>query len=124
VDALSEFLGHPTTCPHGNPIPSTEGEIVMTPEIPLSSLEVGEGGMVLRIRPETKTVLAYLSSRGIKPGAQIEVQTINEYDQLWTILVDGKQQVLGQNTLSRIVMTDSERASKKGERRGVAKNAC
>jgi DtxR family Mn-dependent transcriptional regulator len=124
VDALSDFLGHPTTCPHGNPIPSSEGEIYIAPEIPLSSLQVGGTGVVLRIRPETKTVLTYLSSRGIKPGAQIEVKTNNEYDQLWTILVDGKQEVLGQNILARIILAASEGSSEEGEIDMIATNSC
>jgi DtxR family Mn-dependent transcriptional regulator len=115
VDALADFLGHPESCPHGNPIPSPDGGISPLPEIPLDTLEAGEGGTVLRIRPETRTVLSYLSSRGIKPGVSLEVQSINEFDQLWTLLVDGKVEVLGHNTISRIVLKSTEISSKNKE---------
>ena len=108
VDALAEFLGQPDSCPHGNPIPTADGKITSSPEIPMSSLEPGDRGIVLRIRPETKTVLSYLSSRGIQPGVHIEVQSINEYDQLWTLLVEGNQEVLGHNIVSRIVIESTE----------------
>ena len=27
TEALADHLGHPTTCPHGNPIPSAEGRV-------------------------------------------------------------------------------------------------
>jgi DtxR family Mn-dependent transcriptional regulator len=117
VDALASFLGHPETCPHGNPIPTADGKIASIPHISLNSLEPGEGGVVLRIRPETHTVLSYLASRGIRPGVHVEVQSINEYDQLWTLLVDGIQEVLGHNIVSRIVLQASETLSRDEEAR-------
>ena len=114
---LEKALGHPKTCPHGNPIPTADGKIASIPHISLNSLEPGEGGVVLRIRPETHTVLSYLASRGIRPGVHVEVQSINEYDQLWTLLVDGIQEVLGHNIVSRIVLQASETLSEDEEAR-------
>jgi DtxR family Mn-dependent transcriptional regulator len=123
VDALADFLGHPTSCPHGNPIPTPDGKITSSPEIPMNSLEPGDRGIVVRIRPETTTVLSYLKSRGIQPGVHIEVQSINEYDQLWTLLVDGKQEVLGHNIVSRIVIEATEVALENEEARTITTRA-
>ncbi|NCC77761.1 MAG: hypothetical protein EOM08_15180, partial [Clostridia bacterium] len=40
ADALEEFLGHPATCPHGQPIPDRQGGIAPQRETwPLASVQ-------------------------------------------------------------------------------------
>jgi len=40
--ALADYLENPETCPHGNPIPSADGEMPSLDGIPLSDLEMGD----------------------------------------------------------------------------------
>jgi DtxR family Mn-dependent transcriptional regulator len=70
-DALDRYLGHPTTCPHGNPIP---GSGYRTPEaVPLLSAPPGHIVYVERI-PErlevTPGVLELLERSGLLRGAR------------------------------------------------------
>jgi len=73
-DRLVELLGHPTTCPHGNPIP---GSGASTPEdmVALSTVPSGR----VRLERVTEQVeidseaLAYLSDAGFIPGADATV---------------------------------------------------
>jgi DtxR family transcriptional regulator, Mn-dependent transcriptional regulator len=67
--ALDEFLGSPTTCPHGNPIPGS-GYVDEAPQ-PLSSLGVGTRFVVRRIPEELEFapgVLEFLEESKILPG--------------------------------------------------------
>jgi DtxR family Mn-dependent transcriptional regulator len=104
VDAMSAFLGQPTHCPHGNPIPDSKGIMNLTPGIPLDQLRPGQRGRVLLIRPETNAALAYLGSHGIRPGVRVSVKSINTFDQLWTLEIDGQEDVISQSMISRIVI--------------------
>lgn len=67
--ALDAFLGSPTTCPHGNPIPGS-AYVDQDPQ-PLSSVAVGTEFTVRRIPEELEFapgVLEYLEQAHILPG--------------------------------------------------------
>jgi DtxR family transcriptional regulator, Mn-dependent transcriptional regulator len=68
---LVEILGHPTTCPHGNPIPGAGG---LEPE--LTALSESHRGDHVRLERVTEQIeinldsLAYLSAHGFVPGTE------------------------------------------------------
>ena len=72
---LDEMLGHPETCPHGNPIDAAIA--ARRPKgIPLSEIEAGEQATVYRITEEAEEdagLLSYLEARALRPGAHITV---------------------------------------------------
>ncbi len=68
---IAEYLGHPGTDPHGDPIPDTEGIIAENAHVPLSEADVGCLVRVSRVRDEQAEVLRYLTSLGIEPGVMI-----------------------------------------------------
>ncbi len=71
---LVEILGHPTTCPHGNPIPGTK-----VPERTLVALSDAKSGDHVRLERVTEQVeidlptLRYLSEHGFIPGVEAVV---------------------------------------------------
>jgi DtxR family Mn-dependent transcriptional regulator len=73
---LIEVLGHPTTCPHGNPIPGSAGT-----EHPLRALSESHSGDHVRLERVTEQVeidldsLAYLSAHGFVPGTTATVES-------------------------------------------------
>lgn len=70
-EAMTRVLGHPTTCPHGNPIPGAPYDAPA--QVPLSGLSVGATFVVSRIPEElefTPGLLDYLESRRILPGRE------------------------------------------------------
>jgi DtxR family transcriptional regulator, Mn-dependent transcriptional regulator len=72
---LDELLGHPETCPHGNPIDAATARRRPT-GVPLSELDAGEAGTILRITEEAeedKGLLSYLEARALRPGAPFTV---------------------------------------------------
>ena len=66
---LDEMLGHPETCPHGNPIDAAIA--ARRPKgIPLSEIEAGERATVYRITEEAEEdagLLSYLEARRFAP---------------------------------------------------------
>jgi DtxR family Mn-dependent transcriptional regulator len=68
---LVEILGHPTTCPHGNPIPGAGGS-----DRHLTALSESNRGDHVRLERVTEQIeidldsLAYLSAHGFVPGTE------------------------------------------------------
>jgi DtxR family Mn-dependent transcriptional regulator len=70
---IAEKLGNPTHDPHGDPIPSPDGEIDVHPTRALAELAAGERGVFARVSDSHPEMLRYLAERGIDRGAELEV---------------------------------------------------
>jgi DtxR family Mn-dependent transcriptional regulator len=78
--ALDELLGHPETCPHGNPIEEATALARPAGE-PLSEIDSGTEATVYRITEaaeEDTGLLSYLEARGLRPGARVRVLARSE----------------------------------------------
>ena len=73
---LVELLGHPTTCPHGNPIPGMEDDALKQ-----RSLADAEPGERIRLERVTESVehdaasLSYLGDHGFTPGTTAVIES-------------------------------------------------
>jgi DtxR family transcriptional regulator, iron-dependent repressor len=107
---LDELLGHPETCPHGNPI-DVESARRRPAGIPLSELESGSRATVLRITEEAEEdagLLSYLEARALTPGAHVTVLARSE--SLDSLTLDGPigRATLGLRPASLIRMLPGE----------------
>jgi DtxR family Mn-dependent transcriptional regulator len=86
---LEEMLGHPETCPHGNPI-DAETSSRRPRGTPLSQIEAGQRATVYRITEEAEEdpgLLSYLEARALTPGAHVTVLARSE--SLDSLTLDG-----------------------------------
>jgi DtxR family Mn-dependent transcriptional regulator len=77
---LDEMLGHPETCPHGNPI-DLETARRRPSGTPLSQVEAGQRATIYRITEEAEEdagLLSYLEARALTPGAHVSVLARSE----------------------------------------------
>jgi DtxR family Mn-dependent transcriptional regulator len=97
--ALSELiaakLGNPTHDPHGDPIPTADGEIDEAPTRALSDLEPGTRGVFVRVSDSDPDMLRYLAERGIAPGDRFEVLKREPFEGPLTVRFGGSSHVLG-----------------------------
>ena len=105
VEALDFYLGQPEACPHGNPIPTTDGKIAPTNSIPLSELKPGERGVIVSIHPESTLLLKYLADRNIKTGRHILLKEIAPLKGPFTISYDQRTCVIGRAIAAYIFVT-------------------
>jgi DtxR family Mn-dependent transcriptional regulator len=86
---LDELLGHPETCPHGNPIDAATA--ARRPGgIPLSTVEAGRQATIFRITEEAEedaALLSYLEARALTPAARVTVLARSE--SLDSLTLDG-----------------------------------
>lgn len=76
TSALDRFLGYPTTCPHGNPIPDVDDAVRESPQTTLSDLRPGEAAIITRVHPETDELLDYLFELGLTAGTRVVMREI------------------------------------------------
>jgi len=67
-DRMDELAGHPTRCPHGEPIPSKEGVMPVVVDEPLSNVPSGSDCIVSRVRTHDMDKLHYIAELGLTPG--------------------------------------------------------
>jgi DtxR family transcriptional regulator, Mn-dependent transcriptional regulator len=73
---LTERLGRPQTCPHGNPFPGSPDESRILAAPPLTALETGRSGRLLRVTEAGELVrglLAFCSENGLHLGVELAV---------------------------------------------------
>jgi DtxR family Mn-dependent transcriptional regulator len=86
---LDEMLGHPETCPHGNPIDAATARRRL-PGTPLSACESGSRATIYRITEEAEEdpgLLSYLEARALIPGAHVTILARSE--SLDSLTLDG-----------------------------------
>jgi DtxR family Mn-dependent transcriptional regulator len=107
-ELIADKLGNPTHDPHGDPIPTADGEIEEARTRPLSELGDGEGGVFTRVSDSDPAMLRYLSSRGIERGAHIEVVGREPFGGPLTVRAGGREHALG-DQLARAMRLDAAR---------------
>lgn len=71
IAALDSFLGHPSTDPHGDPIPRHDGTLREREGVPLPTLRPGASAIVARITDQSATFLRFAAASGLTPGAKL-----------------------------------------------------
>ncbi len=72
VAAIDVRLGHPTRDPHGDPIPSADGDAHLPDAVPLSLARPGPA-VVVRLSDADPERLRRFASVGLTPGAEVQV---------------------------------------------------
>lgn len=73
IERIDELLGHPTRDPHGDPIPSAAGHMLIPTAHRLNESTPGSSVIVERISDTDSQLLQYFSDTGIVVGARLEI---------------------------------------------------
>jgi DtxR family Mn-dependent transcriptional regulator len=92
LDALSMDLGNPSHDPHGDPIPTAEGEIESQGGIPLTLAEAGSSWRIIHVEDEPEAVYAQLVAEGLRPGMLVSV--LEKRAEKISFWADGDEHVL------------------------------
>lgn len=95
-NALDDELGHPQTCPHGNPLPGFEDTV--SNWIPLPQLKVGQQAVLRRIHElaeQNVELMEFLEKKGLVMGRPLTVSEILPFNHTVTIEVNRQPITLG-----------------------------
>jgi DtxR family Mn-dependent transcriptional regulator len=72
AEKISQLLGNPRYDPHGDPIPSPDGQLPPKRGIPMKQLDDLSVAEIVHIEDEPKEIYADILNRGLHPGMQIQ----------------------------------------------------
>lgn len=70
---IDAFLGHPTTDPHGDPIPDGAGNLAADAAATLTTCALNKPLRVTRITDQSADFLEFVQKNGLKPGTRLRV---------------------------------------------------
>jgi DtxR family transcriptional regulator, Mn-dependent transcriptional regulator len=104
VDRIDAFLGHPTTDPHGDPIPQADGTVAAAADRPLSECAAGERFRLARVTDQSPEFLRYLSQAGLEIDTQGTLAA-NDPSREWvTIQIGGDHKTLPREAAAKLMV--------------------
>jgi DtxR family Mn-dependent transcriptional regulator len=73
ADALARQLGQPASDPHGDPIPTADGDVVLHVGQPLSRLPLGAMARISHVEDEPAQVYDEIVAAGLAPGVIVQL---------------------------------------------------
>ena len=108
IDAV---LGHPTTDPHGAPIPAIDGAVTPRKGRPLSELEPGDRGVVAEVSDDDPDLLRYLGSLGLYPGTELGLEGRSPFAGPLELSVEGRTHAIGIEAARHVIVEDVRNAA-------------
>jgi len=112
TDRPDAFLGFPSTCPHGNPLPKYEH--LLDQLVTLDRAEIDRPWVVARIDEEAEgdyELMAFLEGHGLVPGAAVSIGETLPFNQTLSVRIDQTEVVLGTIVATHISVCESTRPS-------------
>jgi DtxR family Mn-dependent transcriptional regulator len=106
---LARLLNHPATCPHGGPIPTADGPVPPGAAERLDRVPAGRRAWIHQIVQEEASLLRYLASLGLLPGAEIHVEEVAPLGGPLLVRLGGARYALGRDVAAKILVQE-ERA--------------
>ncbi|HYG51021.1 MAG TPA: metal-dependent transcriptional regulator [Flavobacteriales bacterium] len=104
VDKLDIFLGRPKFDPHGEPIPDASGKVKNQKLKLLSECLAGSTCIISEVNDDSAAFLRHLDKTGLKPGHEIKVTEVIDYDKSLNILVNSKKNIFISNAIAKNIL--------------------
>lgn len=108
LDDIATRLGNPTYDPHGDPIPTAEGKLIIPQGQPLSTLPANSTARIVHLEDEPEIVYAQLSAEGLYPGMIVHV--IETSPQRIIFWVNGDEHILAPMLAANVSVVPVETA--------------
>lgn len=89
-ERIDTLLGHPTTCPHGDPIPTREGVMAAVAKDTLAQQRSPALLTIRRVRDEDAGLLRHLKQLGLLPGTAVEFVEQEPFGGAYVVRVGGE----------------------------------
>jgi DtxR family Mn-dependent transcriptional regulator len=104
VDRIDDYLGHPPTDPHGDPIPTADGTLPLVAVKSLSDCTAGQSFHVARVTDQSPDFLRSLSHAGLGIGAQGVLVSNEPASAAVTIRLDGESKILPREVAVKLMV--------------------
>ncbi|MGH2582297.1 MAG: metal-dependent transcriptional regulator [Anaerolineales bacterium] len=101
-DRIADLTGHPTHCPHGEPIPTRDGAIAFPKDAPLVKREAGTKCRLTRVRTHDMDKLRYIANLGLVPGVEFTLVSRAPFNGPLRLQFERNEQVIGYELASSL----------------------
>jgi len=91
LDRLDDLLGHPTSDPHGDPIPNRQGKLASQLYATLATCVLDKPLRIVRVTEQSAEFLTFAEQNGLLPGASVRVAERNLIGGLVTLKKRGSR---------------------------------
>lgn len=108
IERIDDMLGHPETDPHGDPIPTADGQLALRPLETLLTCPLHTPVTVARVTDQDAAFLRFIESHHLKPGQTIEVEARDEVSD--SVRLKGRhdeRMTIGARAASKLLVTAS-----------------
>lgn len=107
-DKMDEMLNYPKTDPHGEPIPTKEGDFFQSDDLQLSSFDKGDVVLFMAVGDSSNEFLEYLNKRELHIGQKIKIISKETFDNSLIISCNNRKEVvLSKMVCDKILVTKS-----------------
>ncbi len=78
IQALDAAMGYPQTDPHGDPIPTADGQLLHTDSQPLTQWPIGTPATIVHLEDEPAAIFSQIAAQRLRPGQRIKVMEADE----------------------------------------------
>ena len=104
IENLDNFLGNPKYDPHGDPIPSKDGNIEKMNQKLLVELKPSQKGIITGVKKGTASLLNYLDKEKIKLGDSIKVIEILEFDGTYIVEINERKLTFSEKICKNLLL--------------------
>jgi DtxR family Mn-dependent transcriptional regulator len=97
VQRMYEMAGEPRYCPHGEPIPTADGQIEAMHDQLLSATPAGQTVQITRMRTRDSDRLRYIAALGLLPGTTLEVLHVAPFNGPMQLRIKQEYRIVGHN---------------------------
>jgi DtxR family transcriptional regulator, Mn-dependent transcriptional regulator len=101
-ERIDKALGYPKVDPHGDPIPTSAGDIIEVTYKNLSDCIEREEGIVVRVKDESHEILKYMTKLGLSLNKKIVVMQKIQFDGSVIVEIDGHEVALSEKLAQSI----------------------
>jgi DtxR family Mn-dependent transcriptional regulator len=105
IERIDEMLGRPEVDPHGDPIPSRDGQIARRDLDTLLTCPLNTPVTVTRVADQDAAFLRFIESHALKPGQSIEVEGRDDVsDSVRLKLPNNRRLTIGTRAASKLLV--------------------
>lgn len=104
IENLDNFLGNPKYDPHGDPIPSKDGNIEKMNQKLLVELKPSQKGIITGFKKGTASLLNYLDKEKVKLGDSIRVIEILEFDGTYIVEINERKLTFSEKICQNLLL--------------------
>ena len=109
VDRIEEYLGFPTTDPHGDPIPRADGTVPQRSDRTLAQWDLEQPFLLVRVLDQSPEFLRYLSDVGLQLGTRGTVQVKRPEAGILTVRLNESEATLSHQVAEKLLVAASDR---------------